>query len=199
TEGFFDFAAVTDRRSDYYDRFQVGATLFPRCFFFVEPARDAALNLETPFLRTSDDAWDEAKEQWRLKCEGKVEKEFLFGTVLAKHLIPFVVRQSSLVVLPIKEDSHGDLKMIGPLDALGDGFTHAHDWFLEVERIWNKKRKNKGQTIQQRLNYNHLLSNQDPHHRLIVLYNAAGTNLSAALLTTKECRAIAGLAVRGFI
>ena len=93
-----------------------------------------------------------------------MEKEFLFGTVLGKDLIPFAVRKLSLVVLPVKLDSHGDIQMITALDALGDGHTHAHDWFLEVERIWNKRRKNKKQTIQQRMDYNHLLSDQDAQH-----------------------------------
>ncbi len=121
------FDAIQGECSPYYNYFLNGATLWPRCLVFVEPVKDAQLNLRAPFLRTADDTYAESKKHWRLRVEGTVEREFLFGTVLAKDLIPFVLRKLSLVVLPLMETSHGDLKMIDSGTALGEGFQHAHD------------------------------------------------------------------------
>ena len=126
-EDTVSFDQVSAEYSPYYDKFLNGATLWPRCLVFVEPVKDARLNLKTPFVRTASDAYDESKEAWRLRVEGTVESEFLFGTVLAKDLIPFVVRKLSLVVLPVIQTSHGDLKMIDSATALGEQFQHAHD------------------------------------------------------------------------
>lgn len=198
-KGSFDFVIATEALSPYYDSFLQGATLVPRCLVFAEPPQDVSLNVDTPFLRTSNGAWEESKPQWRLKVEGKVEKEFLFGTVLAKDLIPFVVRKLSLTVLPLVENSHRDLQMINALTALGEGFTHAHDWFLEAERIWNKKRKNKKQSWFNRLDYTRLLTRQQLRAPATVLYNQSGTNLCAAFVTPKEARKIGKLQIRGLV
>jgi methylase of polypeptide subunit release factors len=195
----FDFIIASEPLSPYFERVFQGASLVPRCLSFVEPPKESALNLETPFLRTSADAWEDSKKEWKLKVEGKIEKEFLFGTVLAKDLVPFAVRKLSLTVLPIREDSHHDIKMVTALDALGEGFTYAHDWFLEAERIWNKRRKDKNLSWHGRLNYTHLLTDQKLHAKFIVLYNKSGTNISAAMLAPRETKKISELSTRGFV
>jgi N-6 DNA Methylase len=195
----FDFIIASDPLSPYFERVFQGATLVPRCLFFVEPPKDSALNLATPFLRTSADAWQDSKREWKVKVEGKVEKDFLFGTVLAKDLIPFAVRKLCLTMLPIREDSHHQIKMTSALDALGEGFPYAHDCFVRVEKIWNKRRKDKDLTWHDRLNYSKLLTNQELHAKFIVLYNKSGTNISAAMLAPAETKHIGKLSLRGFL
>src|SRR5439155_4597470 len=78
------FDQLTGEHSPYFDQFLNGATLWPRCLVFVEPVTGASLNLETPFLRTAEETYREAKKVWRLRIDGTVERNFLFGTVLAK-------------------------------------------------------------------------------------------------------------------
>jgi methylase of polypeptide subunit release factors len=193
------FVAVGQTLSPYYDSFVQGATLVPRCFWFVATPDDGPLNVETPYLATSVEAFKECKPEWRLKMEGLVERNFLFGTVLAKDLIPFVVRKLCLVVLPVKENRDGDLLMVSPSQILHDGFPHSSEWIEKAEKIWDKKRKDENLTIFERLNYNKLLTNQEFASDFVVLYNTSGSNISAALLTPKETKHLGKLSIEGFI
>jgi hypothetical protein len=193
------FTAVSVEYSPYYDKFFNGATLWPRCLVFVDPVKDAHINARAPFLRTSSETYTESKKEWKLQVEGIVEREFLFGTVLAKDLIPFVIRKLSLVVLPLIESSHGDLKMIDSMTALGEGFPHAHDWFAQTEAIWRKGRKDESFEFAQWLNYQNKLIAQSLSAPFIVLTNKSGTNLSAAMLRSDEANKIEKLSIQGFI
>jgi hypothetical protein len=89
--------------------------------------------------------------------------------------------------------------MMSALDALGDGHTQAYDWFLEAEQIWDRQRKDKTRTFQGRLNYNSTLTDQQSRVPYVVLYNAAGTNLCAAMLTAGERKRAAGVPISGFV
>lgn len=134
-----------------------------------------------------------------MRVEGAVEGEFLFGTVLAKDLIPFVVRKLSLVVLPVIETSHGDLKMIDSATALGEQFQHAHDWFSRAESIWRNRRKDPAYEFAGWLNYQNKLTSQSLSEPFVVLTNKSGTNLSAAMMTPREAKKIGRLSLNGFI
>ncbi len=199
SKGKYDFLGGGDPKSDYHSQFFQGASLLPRCLVFVEPQPNAALVLDCPFLQTGADAWDDAKKEWRVKVSGEVEADYLFGTVLAKDLIPFAVRKLSLVALPVKETRLHDIVMLSSADILGEGHIRASDWFKEAERIWEKRRKDKKMKLGNRLDYQHLLTSQDLRAKFIILYNKSGTNLSAAMLTPKETKKIGALPIRGFI
>ena len=198
-EDTVSFDALAGEYSPYYSKFFNGASLFPRCLCFVEPDPDAVLNAKAPLVRTAEAAYDESKKEWRLRVEGKVECQFLYGSVLAKDLLPFAVRRLLLVALPVVENSHGDLQMLDANEALSQGHQHAHDWFAQAEKVWNEGRKDNKQSFAQRLNYSGLLTAQHLRAPFIVLTNAAGKNLSAALLTNDECKRIGKLPIRGFV
>ena len=193
------FAPAGTEYSPYHSEFFQGATLVPRCLWFVEPADPATVATETPYVRTPDDVYANAKNPWKKKIDGLIEKEFLFGTVLAKDLIPFVVRRLSLLVLPVSVSSAGSLDMIDSGDALARNFVHAHDWFRNAETIWESSRKTESHTVFQWLNYENKLTKQPFRSAFFVLYNASGTNLSASLITIKEARRAGPLAIRGFV
>ena len=195
----FSFLATGQPRSPYFDKFLNGANLYPRCPIFVSPPDDKAVVADAPFLATSEEAWKDSKPNWRLRLNGQVEKELLFGTVLAKDLIPFAVRKLSLVILPLKETSHHDLKILNSTALLDEGFEHAHDWFRKAEKLWEQKRKDDGMTLQETLDFNGKLTEQSLRAKFIVLYNKSGTNLSAAMLTPKETKKIGALPIRGFV
>jgi methylase of polypeptide subunit release factors len=67
TKGTWDFLDSAIQSQHYYERFFQGATIVPRCFWFVQPDKNAASNKDAPFLETSDEAYDEAKEAWRMR------------------------------------------------------------------------------------------------------------------------------------
>jgi hypothetical protein len=89
--------------------------------------------------------------------------------------------------------------MVNSNEVLSQGRKHAHDWFAQAERIWEKGRKDEKMTFAKRLDYTHLLTAQDVSAEFTVLYNAAGTNLVAAMLTSKETKRIGRLSIGGFI
>ncbi len=194
----YSFLGEGEGHSPYFPLFLQGATVVPRCLWFVEPPDDRPVNRDTPFLQTSKAAKTGAKYPWKIALEGSVEKDFLYGTALAEDILPFVVRKLRLVVLPVI-DKGGELAILQYLDVLGEGAPFASDWVKRSESIWNKRRKNKGQSAFDRLNYNSLLSDQKLKVKVTVLYNKSGTNLVAAYLTTSECRMVGGLTVAGFI
>jgi SAM-dependent methyltransferase len=194
----YSFLGEGSGRSPYYPLFLQGATIVPRCLWFVEPPTDRALNQNTPFLRTANSAKVAAKEPWKVQVEGSVEKEFLFGTALAEDILPFAVRKLRLVVLPVTKKG-SELVTLDYLDILAQGAPFASDWVKNSESIWDKRRKDKQQSFLDRLDYNSLLREQDPKAQFIVLYNKSGTNLVASYLASQECNKVEHLPVSGFI
>jgi SAM-dependent methyltransferase len=194
----YSFLGEGTGNSPYYPSFLQGATLVPRCLWFVEPPTDRPLNQNTPFLRTARSAKAKAKDPWEVEVEGSAEKDFLFGTALAEDVLPFAIRKLRLVVLPVAMKG-SKLLMLSYLDTLAEGAPFASDWIKRSETIWNKRRKDKQQSVLDRLDYNGLLSEQNIRAEFSVLYNKSGTNLVAAYLTASECKKINHLTVSGFI
>ena len=177
-EDTVSFDAVAGEYSPYYALFLNGATLWPRCLVFVEPDKDAVLNTKAPFVRTSAEAHAESKKNWRMEVEGNIEREFLFGTVLAKDLIPFVVRKLSLVALPLVENSHGDLNVVDSGTLLGEGCKHAYDWFAQAETKWREGRTDVNFELPDWLNYQNKLTAQSLSAPFIVQIESTRLNSS---------------------
>jgi hypothetical protein len=195
----FNLVFAPEAKSPYFNQFFQGATLVPRVLCFVKPVADAKLNLAAPFVRTSDDVLDDAKKPWTMQIEGQVESKYLFGTVLARDLMPFVVRKFSLVALPLLVTSKGDLVMIDAVEALSQGEKHAYDWFSQAEEIVEKNRKNDSFNFSGRLNYFNKITQQNPDAKFIVIYNQSGTNISASLVTKDEFKRIGKLPIQGYV
>jgi len=194
----WSFLAEPSERSPYFSMVLQGASLVPRCLWFVEPPPGQPLNLKTPFLRTAKEVRANAKEPWKLEREGKVEAEFLFGTALAEDLLPFIIRRLRLIVLPIVP-REGRFAMLNHEEILAEGAPHASSWVNGAETIWDRGRKDAGQSVFDRLNYDSLLTGQDPQQKFAVLYNRSGTNVAAALLGPPERTHVGRLPLRGFV
>ncbi len=194
----YTFLGEGGGHSPYFPLFLQGATLVPHCLWFAEPPEDRPVNRTAPFLRTAKSAKATAKGPWKVAVEGAVEKEFLYGTVLAEDILPFAVRALRLIVLPVTQKGE-ELVMRKHLDVLAEGAPYASDWVKEAERIWEKKKKKGQPTIYEYLNYNQKLTNQHLREPFIVLYNKSGTNLVAAYLTATESTKIHNLDIRGFV
>ncbi len=193
----FQYAGVA--RSPYYAQVFQGATLVPRSLWFAEPPPDRPINLSTPFLRTANAIKAGAKQPWkRIEMRGRVEKEFLFGTILAEDLLPFAVRRLRLVVLPLLE-RQGRLVLLRSLDVLGEGGLGASEWVETADRIWEKRKKQEQPTIYEYINYDQKITNQDPSAEFVVLYNKSGTNIAAAYLTPTEHAHAGRIPIRGFV
>ncbi len=116
-----------------------------------------------------------------VRVQGHIEGRFLFNTALSKHLLPFMLLPPPVVVLPIITTSNGDLEVKTADQLKADGYREVGKWMAKAERIWTEKRERKAskETAYEWLDYQGKLTSQSLASRHVVLYNAAGTNLSA--------------------
>ncbi len=188
-----------ESQSPYYHRAFQGATLNPHTLWFVEIDQNVPLNVSRPMLKTSEEAFRLCKEKkWKMKVKGTVEKEFLFATALSDDILPFFVRGLTLTILPVMI-RHSRYVMMTHDDILGEAYEAASDWVKRAEKIFEKGSKDKDMSAQDRLNYQRLLTLQDPDAPYVVLYNKSGTNISAAYLPAGECKRVSDLKIRGFV
>ncbi len=143
----------------YHPRFKQGATLVPRNLALVtssQPDLAPGQLAYTTIMRTDPEADDEAKQPWKgLKLEGHIDDEFLYATLLSKHLMPFGKRKIHLVALPVRVGIHKKMTSLPgkieeesfipmPLEEMRNTITlarSADDWFEPAEELWQKYRK----------------------------------------------------------
>jgi hypothetical protein len=185
--------------SPYYERAFQGATLNPHTLWFVELEGGTPLNTSRPSLKTSETAFKLCKEKkWRIRIKGRVEREFLFATVLSDDILPFFIRNLTLTVLPVfVKDGH--YIMMDSEEILGEGFEAASEWARRAESIFAKGTKQKETTAQDYLNYQNKLTDQLADAKYVVLYNKSGTNISAAYLNVGDCQEIGPLRIQGLV
>src|SRR5687767_7778504 len=113
---------------------------------------------------------------------GRVEGRFIFSTALSKHLVPFALRNPPPILLPC-DSAAGNLRLNGR-GMRNRGFREFAKWMATAEGIWNTARKQKSerQTVYEWLDYRGKLTAQSLSSPYLVLYNAAGTNISAAVV-----------------
>jgi hypothetical protein len=174
------------QKASYYKReFAQGATIVPRSFWFVK-VKPSALGFDPhrPPIETDPRATKEAKKPYQdVKCEGNVENNFLYATLLPADLIPFGHLGYRLVVLPIEPDgSH--YKIVNEKEAAERGFLHLAQWLKKAEAEWIKRRGVKAErmTIYERLDRVHGLTSQNSQSRYRVIYNTSGTFLTATII-----------------
>jgi hypothetical protein len=177
--------------SVYLKRFHQGATIVPRNFYFIKlrkpPARIAP---DRDYFATTDAVQaKEAKAPYKgIELQGEVSGAFLFRTAIAKNVLPFAVVDPALVVLPVVvQDNRARLCSSDKLER--HGWRDCRAWMSQAETLWNRlrERKAKRQSIYERLDYQRGLTSQDLALPYLVLYNATGTNLSAAVFARKVC------------
>lgn len=177
-------AVPTGEAPYYLNRFFQGATIVPRNFYFVEPTQTSWEHLDVVPVRTDPEQQKEAKQPWKpLTIEGRIERELLYRTALSKHLLPFlVVPDIPLIALPmvVRERKY---QILHASEVLKEGFRDGARWFKEAENLWSKYRAAKADSMSfaDRLDYQKGLTRQNPESHWTVMYNALGTNVSAAL------------------
>ena len=172
--------------SRYESRFHQGATILPRSFYFVR-VRDMNRTLDPDRLynvETDPDQAEDAKPPYdTVKMRGRVEGRFIFSTALSRHLLPFALVYPAPILLPC-EVKGSSLTVLTGDELRRRGFREFAKWMHEAESVWNTARKQKAesQTLYERLDYHAGLTCQMLSAHYLVLYNAAGTNISAAVL-----------------
>ncbi len=177
------------RSSAYAKAFKQGATIVPRNFYFVsvddldgKPDQDRLYHVKT----NEESALDSKAPYKEVRLQGNVEGRFLFSTAISRHVLPFTLLQPSPVVLPL-EKSNGSYYTMKTHEIKRKGYREFAKWMERAEATWNEKRgaKSSRQSALQRIDYQRGLTAQSPNHRHLVLYNAAGTNVSATYCDRK--------------
>ena len=168
--------------SYYFNKFKVGASIFPRAFYFIDIHSQTNNSLT---VCTSKEISRISKAAWKVELKGTTEPKFVYATLLAWEMIPFGYIKLRPVILPIEPFSNG-YKLFDPEDLQTAKFIQAAEWFKKAQKIWKERRTGKSEKrfpkLIDRLNYNGLLTSQQPEKRYIVLYNATGTNLVSCVI-----------------
>lgn len=195
---------TTGGRSPYHTNVVQGASLAPRCAWFVQtPDSARAINRRRPQLETDRSTKRQAKQPWKdIRLTGSVEADFLFATLLSDNMLPFGWRRLSLIVLPVAEKK-GTLEMITADEAVRRGKAGLADWLRKAEKVWEKHAKSTDRvaTIYQRLDFGQCLSKQHAKRITKVLYNSQGTHVCSCVVDAMDSRywKVQNLRVRGFI
>ena len=172
--------------SYYFTKFRVGASIFPRAFYFVDIISGANGRLA---VKSSREILEMVKPPWKIELKGEVEPEFLYATVLAWEIIPFGYLRLRPIILPATPLAQGYV-LYGPEELESAGFLGVASWFKRCEEIWKERRTEKSSkrfpTLKDRLNYNGLLSVQNPSKRFVVLFNSTGTNIVSCVLDKRS-------------
>lgn len=183
-------ARAQSQPSKYQKAFKQGATILPRNFYFVR-VTDLNGNPDPDrqyWAETDPDQAEKAQPPYDdVEMKGMVEGRFLFTTALSRHVVPFTHFAPANIVLPVSAED-GALTVIESPKLMDSGFREFGAWMRKAEELWNTKRGDKAekQTIYQWLDYQGKLTNQSLNPRHLVLYNAAGTNVSATYFDRHE-------------
>ncbi len=172
-------------KSPYKDRFFQGATLVPRTliFFKKKEKRNGYL-----IISSDSDVLSRAKKQWKFEYENKeIEREFQFKTFLNMDLIPFFIKRKRTVFLPVNEQFEFDLDYL-------QKYPKALKFYKDMNNIYqkNKKKTSAINTLFANINYWNKLKKQINNKAFMIVYNASGSNLKAAVIDNDEQRVIIG-------
>jgi hypothetical protein len=183
-------------QSPYFDWVTQGATIVPRCLWFVRPVQALVIDRRRPQLETDPQIEPQAKAPWKgIRLQGSVEAEFLFATLLSDDMLPFGWRQLSLVVLPLSGS-----KLLSADDAIRQGKAGLADWLRKADAIWRKHRKSREELLNY-LNWQGKLTAQSPTGVYKLLYNTSGTHLCACVVDARDVSGwqVYDLPVHGFV
>jgi hypothetical protein len=179
----------------YYARFKQGATLVPRNLCFVKPQQ----NPNSPAVMTDPDADKEAKAPYKgIVLRGVVEDDYLYATLLSKHLIPFGYEKLHLVALPAYMND-GALHMMNKHEFAKRGHFESEKWFSHAEEKWSTlKKTTTPHTLAEYLNFRNKLIEQQPIGKIKVVYTASGVHLAACVVDTSSPAEVYGRQTNGF-
>jgi SAM-dependent methyltransferase len=180
---------VEIKESSYRKLFRQGATIVPRCFWFVD-IRSSELGFDEnlPPLVSSQRAQHKAKKEYK-NCviEETVESRFIFATLMPEDMVPFGVLRFRPIVLPVERSRDG-IKLLIADQARSNGFVHLAEWIDKVQAEWIQRGGRKAKEIDAIgwLNYRNKLSQQDEHEQYKIIYATSGTHICACTVSVDD-------------
>ncbi len=172
-------------KSPYKNKFFQGATLVPKTLIFFQIVEKI-----NGIIRISSDSdiISRAKKQWEFSFQDiEIEQRFQFKTFLNKDLIPFFIKSKKNIFLPVNEQLDFDLNFL-------QEYPKALSFYKEINDFYqtNKKETSDINTLFANLNYWNKLQKQVKIKSFIVVYNASGSNLKAAVINNRKQKLIIG-------
>lgn len=183
-----------NKTSYYKTSFKQGATLVPRNFYFVELTQEEPDDWEDRLInvKTSTESIKQAKKPWNeIDMHGQIDSQYFFRTAISKNVLPFVLYNPELVVLPINiNQENKQISMQTHEEILREGYNRSALWFRNVENIWDihKTEKNEKMTSVNYLNWQNKLTDQDLNKKYIVLYTASAKNANSCVVKREDYR-----------
>jgi len=179
------YIVMSKKNSPYKKNFLQGATLLPRTlvFFQIKEEKDKSLIIDS-----DPDILSRTKARWEFQFHNKeIEQQFHFKTFLNLQLIPFHLKKLNDVFLPITEQlmfNHDFLQH----------YPKAQGFYNEVNSFYqeNKKETTKIDTLYDNLNYWNKLQKQINNKSFLIVYNASGSHLKAAVIDNEVQKVIVG-------
>ncbi len=190
----YESPSVLVKRSWYHNRMREGATLVPRSLWFLdfEVHETLGADFSRPLVKTSKDAISDSKEPWRgIELKGNINADFIYATLLGGDIVSFGFSKMRPVVLPIEPTLTG-YRLIDIRALRNKGFENTANWLEMAQKLWEERRTEKSTgrfpRVLDRLDYNGLLSSQNPQKKYVILYNSSGTNVVSCVINREGLR-----------
>lgn len=197
-----DASAISTKKSrkseqlnPYKKHFKQGATIVPRCFYFIEFDQELPVDFLDRILniKTSEAIEADAKKPWKgLKFSGKIESRFFFRTAISKSILPFVLYKPDFVVLPIvielNQHNEKEIKLQSSEELRQEGYLNAAKWFKNIEGVWDlhKTEKSKDMTNLARLDFQRGVVEQNLNLPYLVLYNSSAKDANTVVVARED-------------
>lgn len=171
--------------SEYRGRFRQGATIVPRSLAMVEPDEQNPLGPSAGTRHVQGRRGARDREPWKSlpPMRGTIEERFVFGMHHGPTVYPFRTTSPDDIVLPWVA---GELLEADSSEL--DRWPGVQAWWQEASARWGQHRGDRSpQTLADRINYHHGLSNQARALTdLRVVYTKGGQYVAAALVEDPE-------------
>jgi methylase of polypeptide subunit release factors len=189
----YQLPSIPNKHSDYYDKIKAGASIYPRCFFFIDFDVHPSLkmDLEKPLVKTSEELVKNAKVPWKaINLSGNVDTNFIYSTLLGGDILPFGYTKLRPVVLPVEVKNKNSYAILDIDDIRKKGYLSTADWFEKAQKYWEdlatKNMLKQYPRLVNYIDYEGTLSNQSPIKNFLILYNTSGKNVTACVINKQK-------------
>lgn len=176
--------SADDEESPYRKSLVNGATIFPRCLFFVtEEEATHQLGQSAGRVNIRSYRTNQEKEPWKSipDLTGVVQRRYIFDVHLGSTIAPFRQLQPWRAILPISDN------MIMDEDQLKAQAPGVAKWWDEASDLWEQnKTKSSRLSLIENLDYHSKLTRQLGAVKHRVVYTKAGTRLAASRLDDQQ-------------
>ena len=166
---------TTELGEAYSKEFRNGATLFPQSLVVFERPKSRARGVV--YFRTNP-----AKGAWKgIERDGQVEERFVKSALFSRLVLPFGITGHSHIIAPFA----GDMQSVLQEWPQGDSVQQFNLYWASANADYLQRKSAKSpETLSKRIDLYRNLSAQLNDQRFRVVYNASGSHLSAAVISS---------------